>query len=231
MNKYVCFLFSLATLICPSVNASDILLNEALSNMGAFDAQKWAYVLRTTGDEARVERHDPVSEYPWTSVSLEGKRPSARQIERYQDEKAAELVEFQKSSPDEEVYRLDVKQMIDLPSVTRIHDSKAHTVYEFTPIVEGAGEAMSKVLKGKLSINKNRRFVEIFEFENTESFSPMIAVEVSSMHTKIVFSEISEGVFAPYSISSRMEAVAMKFKKIRQLDQTNFEYLGLLDSD
>lgn len=158
---------------------------KALEQLDAFERDAWSYT-RTTTDEdgTRVERHDASKPegQRWLLLRVDGKAPTARQIEAFRKEKAEEEKRRKKGSDDAE-------GDVDRSSIRLVSETAQRATYSFKTKVSGGGmEAkFADTIAGTLVVNKDGGWAERFEIRSTEAVAPIPGVKVSAFRLTLTF--------------------------------------------
>ena len=154
------FLFSLT--LFPSQADEDMdIYNKALKRMQAVSSKDWSYLQTTTeNDKVTIERHedDKGNKHQWVLLSINSKKPSKRQLKKYQkkiknkEDNSQFLTDFAKSG-----------------SIKFIQATDIHNIYHFQPLMDEDGKAMEPYIFGEIIVvRKNPRFEKIHIFNKGE---------------------------------------------------------------
>jgi hypothetical protein len=203
-------------------------LDNAFERMNSFNEKDWSFQIISNGEEDTVEVFDPLAKTEWSLTSINGKAPSKKQIKAYYREKDEEEAEDESDDG-----KLNLHEVIDVTSLRLLKDDGKVAKYSFKPILDDDEADLIGKLEGELWHNKQKDFIERFDFFSKAPFSPMAGVKISSMQTSIRFQEIGEDIFAPKEVLSEVSGRAFIVKKLDEKESqiyTNYQPVNKEDS-
>lgn len=205
-------LLIILTCVAASPKAFATPLDNAFERMNNFNEQDWSFQITSSGEDDSIEAFNPLTKPEWSLTSINGKAPSRKQLKTYYREK----------KEDEEDGDINLHEMIDASSLRLLMDDGKVAKYSFKPILDDDEEDFTGKLEGELWHNKQKNFIERFDFFSKAPFSPMAGVKISSMQTSIQFQEISKDIFAPKAMLSEVSGRAFIVKKLDEKESQTF---------
>ncbi|MBL4672111.1 MAG: hypothetical protein JKX81_07590 [Arenicella sp.] len=201
-------------------------LDKAFERMNNFNEQDWSFQMISRGEEDTVEVFNPLAKPEWSLISINGNHPSKKQIKAY-------YREIDEAEAEDDDGNLNLHEMIDVSSLRLLKDDGKVAKYSFTPILDDDDVDFTDKLEGELWHNKQKDFIERFDFFSKAPFSPMAGVKISNMQTSIRFQEISKDIFVPKEIFSEVSGRAFIVKKVDEKESqiyTNYQQVNKSNS-
>lgn len=151
---------------------------------------RWSFT-RTDydGEITSIGHYDPrlAVAKQWNLVSIDGRIPSADEIERYRKERASE---GEDDSGGNDQYRSLMKE----GSATLIHETDEFWLFAFEPVGDSPEEAefMASV-DGTLKITKNDEYVASIMLQNNKAIKPGSGVKIQNFFTLMEFEPSQPG--------------------------------------
>lgn len=184
---------------------------EALENLDSFRDEDWSFTKTTTSkDEVRVERHEarkPESER-WTLVTMNGRKPTPRELETYRKEKADDLKRRKEKKDGNH-------QEIDRSTIRLVSETTERATFTFHPQGDGNQSGALSDILGTLVVNKDGAWVERFELANTDEIRPIPGVKISEFNLTMIFRrDLPSGEIVLRSIESHVRGRAFLVKSL-----------------
>ena len=191
---------------------------KALDTLDSFERDAWSYTQVTDEDDVtKVERHDaskPDGER-WTLLSIDGRTPTAREMESYRKEKEERDRRRKESDDDGDV---------DRSSIRLTAETSQRATFTFKPKASGGMEAkFADKVVGTLVVNKDGGWAERFELRNTEEIAPIPGVKVSAFRLSLTFQRhAATNHIVPAAIDFSMRGRAFVLKSLDQDRSTRY---------
>jgi hypothetical protein len=231
MKTYFAFLtFLLAVPVIADDHAA--IVEEAFSNTSTNYHQEWAFTQSTTEDGVQIVlRYDPrfsIGER-WKLMSVDGREPSADEIEQYQDNKGDEFHENDDDNGDE---------IVKYETLSVVEETEDYWVFQFAPKVdndedeedaEAAHKFMQQVV-GTLKIIRDGHYIEYIDLRNERPIRPVFGVKIKRFLTHLTFGPAAaDGPIVPLSIDVELKGRAVLFVSINESESiryTDYEFVG-----
>lgn len=173
------------------------LFNKAMDRMLASSYDGWTFLQTTTGEEdEKVEHFDSSKEKEnrWTLLTLNGKKPTKKQIKKYLNDKRNDVLRQEKE--DENGDGEDAKgnkfliKLIKPGSVKFIEANSSHKIYQFQPKMDGGDEAMEGHVFGEITVLRDNPMVTQIRLYIKEAFSVKIA-KIKEFETLMKFAPVN----------------------------------------
>ena len=147
--------------------------------------QSWSYTETSVeSDITLVGRYDPrrPSGERWMLLSVDGREPTAAEIEEYADDKADDNGDDDNNG---------VNTMVDSGSLELLEETDDHFLFSFAPSDDD--EDFLEHLDATVKIIKDGPYIEYIDMHNPEPFRPRMGVKVSNIVTRLGFGPAAEG--------------------------------------
>ena len=205
----------------------DALLEEAFGAIEADYRLDWAYTESLTSSKGTsVGRFDPSlpEGARWSLMSVDGRKPKAKEVSRYLKAKAKEeaIPQDEESSGPESVAESNSLELIE--------ETSEYWLLSFVPAGEDESGDFMKYLDGRLKINKTGPYLEYLEIRSKGPFKPKFAVKVKKIFTRLEFAPVGEnGVYLPQAVDFDIDVRAIGVLKMREkvsMRYSDYEYVG-----
>jgi hypothetical protein len=178
------FFTLLATLTCFSLRAGPIPpeLDRALKLFRAEGGPGWAFVQTTESNgKSLVEHYNPAKpEFArWTLLKKNGAAPTASDTKEYQQRLSRRTSGG--TAP-------NVKDQIDPTTCERVSDDSERTSYRFRLRPGDKGDRSAAHMAACFTLHKPTGAIERVELASLESFSPVVAVNITEAKTIMMYS-------------------------------------------
>ena len=202
---------------------------DGLTQFENTNRQHWAYKVTRFEDEegdvsSSIEWFNPELEQGrrWTLLQQNGELPTDRQVERFNRQK--------QDAKGERNFAIKLRELIREDTLVLKSENRDEFVMGFDVSIEQLGKDAEQNLAGLLRFSKRNNFIESIEVTNTEPFSPMFMVSISTFTLTIRFQKIDDAVL-PLENRMRMQG---KMSFITEIDEysvdtfSEFMYRGPL---
>lgn len=183
--------------------------------------ERWAYTeTRVDGEHVWVGRYDPrrSSGERWEIVSVDGRTPTARQVEAFQEDK-------QHDHSDNGDQR--VNALVEKDSVRLIEESDGFWLFGFSP--DEDQEVMNS-LDATIRIDKGTGQLAYIDLRNVEPIKPGRGVKISKLITRLTFGPaVDGGPVVPLSTQVEVRGRAflvISFDEEELTRNSDFEFVG-----
>jgi hypothetical protein len=192
--------------------------------LAAFDEdyrESWAFTEeRVMEGVTAVGRYDPRTPDQWQLMSVDGREPTASEIEDYLEQKANESRGDRRQGPD---------SMVTPGSLSLTEETEDYWLFDFLPTVEGDQAAVMEYLDGDMKINKSGPIIEFIDVRSSEAFKPRFGVKINDFMTRMEFERLGgQGPVVPQSMhfSIDMKAFLMNVDQAVTVQYRDYEYTG-----
>jgi len=190
----------------------DAIFEEAVLAINNNYRQSWAFTETAIETEAVVVgRFDPrrPSGERWTLQSIDGREPTADEIEEYLDDR---------DDDDGEENTDSVDIMVEDGSLVLLEETDEHYLYSFTP--SGNDEGFMEHVDATIKIAKDGPYIEYIDLQAAKPFCPRFGVRVSEFTTRLSFGPAAEGgPIVPRLVDIRVKLRAFV---VVNVDEKNF---------
>ena len=170
---------------------------DALSQFENTQRAQWAYQVNRYENEegdvtSSIERYQPEAEglKRWLLVEKNGKPATEKQAEQF----AKKKLKQEKKKDKEQGISLSLRKLIRQDTLVLQSEDAEYFTMGFQVVIDRLGEEAQEKLKGSLTFNKKRRFIETIDVTSTEAFSPMFMVSISSFNMTLHFLKIGDAI-------------------------------------
>ena len=170
---------------------------EALSKFENTPRAEWGYQVERYENEegdvtSSIERYQPGAEGMgrWLLLESNGKTPTDKEAEKFAKGK---LKQEQKKGS-EQGLSLSLRKLIRQDTLVLLSEDNNHFTMGFKVNIDRLGEDAQEKLKGSLTYNKERQFIESVDITSTDSFSPMFMVSITSFNMSLHFLKIGDAI-------------------------------------
>ena len=227
------YLAALALLFAFPVAADDhvAIVEQAFANISHDYHENWAFTESETEDGVTtVGRYDPrlPNDTRWTLLSIEGRVPTADEIDDYRDDREDE---FHDDDDDNEI------DFIDFDTLKVVEETDEYWLFNFVPDIgdeddeddEHAQKFMQNV-SGTLRINRDGYYLEYINMRNEKPIRPVFSVKISRFLTHLTFAPAAgNGPIVPMSIDVQVKgraALFIKFDEVESTHYSDYEFAG-----
>jgi len=151
-------------------------------------------------------------------LSVDGREPTAEEIEEYADDKADD------NGDDDN----GVDVMVDPESLELLEETDDHYLFSFIPSDDD--EDFIEHLDATVKIIKDGLYIEYIAMHNSAPFRPKIGVKVSNLVTRLGFGPATEGgPIVPMSIDIRIKMRAFFVINVDEnisISYSDYEFVG-----
>lgn len=202
-------------------------VNKAIIKFEMTDKARWSYRLSRYEDEegditSSIEQYSPHLTEPWLLKQLNGEHPTDKQIKQFADKKHAQ----NNTNNEGGNSRLKLRKLINEDSLSLVSTNEQHLVMAFDVNLKKLGKDSIGKLKGELTYQKEKQFIEKISIRNREGFSPMFTANITDLAITFTFLEINGAVLIKQN-EMKMKGSFAYFTEINEtsLDEfTNYEY-------
>lgn len=184
--------------------------------------QSWSYTETSVEAEATlVGGYDPrqPSGERWVLLSVDGREPTAAEIEDYEDDKANDNGDEDDNS---------VTTMVDSGSLELLEETDDHYLFSFIPSDDE--KDFLEHLDATVKIIKSGPYIEYIDMDNRKPFRPRIGVKISNFATRLRFGPAAEGgPIVPISIDVRIKMRAFLIINVDEkvsISYSDYEFVG-----
>jgi hypothetical protein len=175
-------LLTLTTVVTASA-ALPAYVREALNKLNPEVPVGWAFTITTErGDNTTVERYDPSKPMAerWVLLQFKGLSPTPADVAKYNKLKAANPTPVSQAS----FNKADIEPT-SLKLVSE-DDERAHYEGAFREIAAESDKMLGR-LRLRLTINKRHPYVEAYDLDLIEPYSPVLGVKMNSLVARMTF--------------------------------------------
>ncbi len=194
------------------------------SAFAAFDEnylESWAFTEeRTLSGVTSVGRYDPRESDQWQLLVIDGRKPSAKESEEYQEGKA--------SGGNGASQRAD--SMVTPDSLSLKEETARYWLFDFLPMGEGGSAKVMKHLDGTIRISKSGPAVEFIDVRSAKSFRPRFGVRIREFLTHLEFTRAEDdGPVVPRQLQFRINMRAYGVISVDErvsIEYRDYQYVG-----
>ena len=184
--------------------------------------QSWSYTETSVeSDITLVGHYDPrrSSGERWMLLSVDGREPTAAEIEGYADDKADDNGDADDNG---------VNTMVDSESLELLEETNDHFLFSFIPSDDE--EDFLEHLDATVKIIKDGPYIEYIDMHNSKPFRPRIGVKISNIVTRLGFGPAAEGgPIVPRFIDVRIKIRAFLIINVDEtisVSYSDYEFVG-----
>lgn len=217
-------LYSLLIITPLWANEGDPLYQRALTRMLAATYENWTF-LQTTSEGDDVERAhfdgSKPEEKKWTLLSLNGKKPSKRQIKKFLKQKRREAKEEKESGADQEKGNAFLATLVQPGSLKLIKTTPEKAIYHFQPLMDEDEKEMEKYLFGEVIVNQSPPMIDQIRVYSKTTF-PVKGAKIKMFDQNIQFAlqQVEGDGKKPAFLSSIKVKVTGKAMGVFNFDET-----------
>lgn len=190
-----------------------------------FDFGKsWAYTeTRVDNEHVWVGRFDPRkgSSERWQLITVDGREPTADEIEEYRKEKTHDHSDNGNNGDNE------VNAIVEPDSVRLIEETTEYWLLGFNPDDK---EKIMDSVDATIRINKASEHLEYIDLRNHSPIKPAVGVKISKLITRLTFGPaIDDGPIVPLSTQVEAKGRAYLFVSFDEKElyrNSDFEFVG-----
>mgnify|MGYP001823752521 FL=1 len=185
----------------------------------------WSYTETTVNSEGTfVARFDPRNDIPWHLVSVDGREPTANEINAFLEERAGS-----EGSGDG-----DAGSIVADGSLELLEETDRYWRFAFKPDADDDEAAFMQSVEGSLTVSKDGDYVSQVSLKNTGPIKPGKGVKIKKFETLLEFAPTgADGQVLPRRIAVEIRGRALLVVGIDEKESIEFgdyEWVGAKDS-
>lgn len=237
MKTYLLFLVCVSTafnVLATDVSPQKLRLFKEKINLAIIKAKQtkrthWAYtVTRHENEEGdistSIEQHSPQLSKPWLLKQINGKQPTAKQVQNFSDKKNQQT----KTKEQGKKLKLSLRELINEQSLEYVSEDNDQLVMAFNVRLKKLGEDAIGKLQGQLTYQKDGQFIDTITIWNSANFSPMFTADISDFVMTMSFIQI-DGAVLPKQHEMAMKGRFAFFTEINETSidiYSDYKYIG-----
>jgi hypothetical protein len=170
-------------------------VSNAIIKFEMTDKARWSYCLSRYEDEegditSSIEQYSPQLSEPWLLKQRNGEQPTDKQIKHFAETKHAQHNTNNEGGNN----RLKLRKLINEDSLSFVSTNEKHIVMAFDVNLKKLGKDSIGKLKGELTYQKEKQFIEKISIQNNAEFSPMFTANIIDLAITFSFLEINGAV-------------------------------------
>ena len=189
----------------------------------------WAFTESGAEDGVtHVGRYDPSrpAGQRWMLISVDGRKPTAAEIEDYVDGKD-DLVRHRDHDDDD----LDI---IDFDTLELVEKTDEYWIFSFVPNGDDEDEAAARKfmqqVNGTVKIVRDGHYLEYIDLHNDKPIKPAFSVKISRFVTRLTFGPAGDGgPIVPLTVDVQIKGRAMMMVRFEETESTHYsdyKYVG-----
>lgn len=205
-------------------------VSQAITKLEQTKRQHWAYQVNRYENEegdvtSSIEQYMPASELEksWQLIRINGAKPTEKQVKKF-IEKKQEQAEEQGNN-----FSIALRELINSESLQFIEESESHLEIGFDVYIDKLGKGSKGKLQGRLSYNKQLKFIENITIVNNDEFSPAFSANITDFKLTFSFISINDSIL-PQQQDMVMKGTFAFFTDIDEVSTdsySNYRYQGL----
>jgi hypothetical protein len=230
MKKYYLLLLCFGCVFTASAkeNKPDELLlikekiNRAIIKVEHTEKEFWSYTISRYEDEegdisSSIEQHSPQSKERWLLKQINGQLPTKKQMSKFVKKKNKQNTKKKQGDN----IQLPLRELINPESLSLVSTDDKQIVMTFNVNIEKLGKDSMGKLHGKLTYQKEQKFIEKISIWNSEEFSPMFAAKITDLAITFTFLQINGAVLTKQN-EMKMKGSFAYFTEINETSLDSF---------
>lgn len=227
----------LLILLCPLALAAEdyaALFEDAVNNVTWQYPDDWAYTeTRRSKNGVQVGRFDPSrpEDERWTLLAVDGRSPTAEEIETFLEDKDGERG-FMSGDEEDEEEEDDVRTMVEPGSLELIEETATHWLLRFMPEADDEDEEkFLEKLNGTVRITKEGNTLDYIDISNDKPVKPAIGVKIRDFNTRFEFRQaLHDGPIVPVAFRFRIKGRAFLAVGFDEMEAVEFSEFVSVDA-